>query len=146
MPGSASEMMEAHHPGDNKFEAAAATFHGQSEVASINTGHEIGLGSRDYSLIVVEPQPADRHKFPYDRRPSRQRFKDRFEKFQPFPYDRHDGKGFARNDEVDLERMKRHYDHTANGPLPKRRSPGRRPPGASARRRQLTARTGRNRQ
>ena len=118
MPGSASEMMEAHHPGDNKFEAAAATFHGQSEVASINTGHEIGLGSRDYSLIVVEPQPADRHKFPYDRRPSRQRFKDRFEKFQPFPYDRHDGKGFNRNDEVDLERMKRHYDHTANGHSP----------------------------
>ena len=69
MPGSASEMMEAHHPGDNKFEAAAATFHGQSEVASINTGHEIGLGSRDYTLIEVEPQHADVHKFPYDRRP-----------------------------------------------------------------------------
>ena len=55
------------------------------------------------------------HKFPYDRRPSRQRFKERFEKFQPFPYDRHDGKGFNRNDVVDFDRVKRHYDHATNG-------------------------------
>ena len=38
-----------------------------------------------------------------------------FDKFTPFPYDRHDGKGFARNDEVDLEAMKRHYEHSING-------------------------------
>ena len=114
-PGSAAELMEAHHPGDRKFEAAAATFHGQSEVASINTGHEIGLGSRDYSLVDVEPADGEKYRFPYDRRASRQRFADRFDKFMPFPYDRHDGKGFARNDEVDLEAMKRHYEHSTNG-------------------------------
>ena len=114
-PGSAAELMEAHHPGDRKFEAAAATFHGQSEVASINTGHEIGLGSRDYSLVDVEPADGAKYRFPYDRRSSRQRFADRFDKFTPFPYDRHDGKGFARNDEVDLEAMKRHYEHSTNG-------------------------------
>lgn len=114
-PGSAAELMEAHHPGDRKFEAAAATFHGQSEVASINTGHEIGLGSRDYSLVDVEPADGAKYRFPYDRRASRQRFADRFDKFTPFPYDRHDGKGFARNDEVDLEAMKRHYEHSTNG-------------------------------
>jgi hypothetical protein len=114
-PGSATEAMEAHHPGDRKFEAAAATFHGQSEVATINTGHEIGLGSRDYSLVDVEPADGAKYRFPYDRRASRQRFADRFDKFTPFPYDRHDGKGFARNDEVDLEAMKRHYEHSANG-------------------------------
>jgi uncharacterized Fe-S center protein len=114
-PGSATEAMEAHHPGDRKFEAAAATFHGQSEVASINTGHEIGLGSRDYSLVDVEPADGAKYRFPYDRRASRQRFADRFDRFTPFPYDRHDGKGFARNDEVDLEAMKRHYEHSANG-------------------------------
>jgi hypothetical protein len=114
-PGSAAEMMEAHHPGDRKFEAAAATFHGQSEVASINTGHENGLGSRDYELVTVSPAHPDKYKFPYDRRPSRQRFMKRFEKFQPFPYDRHDGHGFDRNAEVDLERMKRHYEHSTNG-------------------------------
>ncbi len=107
--------MEAHHPGDRKFEAAAATFHGQSEVASINTGHEIGLGSRDYSLVDVEPADGAKYRFPYDRRASRPRFEDRFDKFTPFPYDRHDGKGFARNDEVDLEAMKRHYEHSTNG-------------------------------
>ena len=117
MPGSAAELMEAHHPGDAKFEAAAATFHGQSEVASINTGHEIGLGSRDYDLVDVAPADGDKYKFPYDRRPSRQRFGARFEKFQPFPYDRHDGRGFARNEEVDLEAMKKHYPHFVNGEL-----------------------------
>ena len=115
IPGSAAEMMEAHRPGDAKFEAAAATFHGQSEVASINTGHTIGLGSREYDLIEVEPADPLRHRFPYDRRASRQRFKEKFEKFTPFPYDRHDGKGYAREDEVDLEAMKRHYDHSVNG-------------------------------
>ncbi len=113
--GSAAELMEAHHAGDRKFEAAAATFHGQSEVASINTGHEIGLGSRDYSLVDVAPADGAKYRFPYDRRASRQRFADRFDKFTPFPYDRHDGKGFARNDEVDLEAMKRHYEHSTNG-------------------------------
>ena len=115
VPGSAAEMMEAHHAGDRKFEAAAATFHSQSEVATINTGHANGLGSRDYDLVDVEPGDADRFKFPYDKRASRQRFKERFEKFMPFPYDRHDGKGFLREDEVDLEAIKRHYDHSANG-------------------------------
>ena len=117
MPGSAAELMEAHHPGDAKFEAAAATFHGQSEVASINTGHEIGLGSRDYDLVDVAPADGDKYKFPYDRRPSRQRFGARFEKFQPFPYDRHDGQGFARHEKVDLEAMKKHYPHFVNGEL-----------------------------
>ena len=113
--GSAAETMEAHHAGDRKFEAAAATFHGQSEVASINTGHENGLGSRDYTLVDVTPADGAKYRFPYDRRASRQRFGDRFDKFTPFPYDRHDGKGFARNDEVDLEAMKRHYEHSTNG-------------------------------
>ena len=115
MPGSAAELMEAHHPGDRKFEAAAATFHSQSEVASINTGHAIGLGSREYDLVDVEPQPEERHRFPYDRRASRPRFMENFERFQPFPYDRHDGKGFARNDEVDIEAIKHHYEDGTNG-------------------------------
>lgn len=114
-PGSKLDLMEANHAGDRKFEAASATFHGQSEVASINTGHENGLGSRDYELVDVEPAESGKYNFSYDRRPSRQRFMERFEKFQPFPYDRHDGKGFAREDEVDLEAMKRHYEDATNG-------------------------------
>ena len=115
MPGSAAELMEAHHPGDRKFEAAAATFHSQSEVTTINTGHEIGLGSRDYELIDVEPEPEADHRFPYDRRPSRQRYMANFERFQPFPYDRHDGRGFDRKDEVDIEKVKRHYEDEPHG-------------------------------
>jgi hypothetical protein len=115
IPGSAAEVMEAHRPGDAKFEAAAATFHGQSEVATINTGHANGLGSRDYDLIEVEPADPIKYRFPLDRRPSRQRFMEKFEKFTPFPYDRHGGKGYAREDEVDLEAMKRHYEHSVNG-------------------------------
>ena len=115
MPGSAAELMEAHHPGDRKFEAAAATFHSQSEVTTINTGHEIGLGSREYELIDVEPEPEADHRFPYDRRPSRQRYMANFERFQPFPYDRHDGRGFDRKDEVDIEKVKRHYEEETHG-------------------------------
>ena len=44
-----------------------------------------------------------------------ERFGERFERFQPFPYDRHDGRGFDRNDEVDLEAMKKHYEPSTNG-------------------------------
>lgn len=113
--GSAAEIMEVHHSGDRKFEGASATFHGQSEVASINTGHEIGLGSRDYELIDVKPGDPEKYKFPYDRRASRPRFQKRFEKFQPFPYERHGGQGFLREEEVDLEAMKRHYEDSVNG-------------------------------
>jgi len=115
VPGSAAELMEAGNPGDRKFEAAAATFHTQSEVTTINTGHEIGLGSRDYELVDVEPADGAKYRFPYDLRPSRQRFGERFKKFMPFPYDRHGGQGFLREDEVDLEAVKGHYEHSTNG-------------------------------
>ena len=33
-----------------------------------------------------------------------------FQKFQPFPYDRHDGKGFDRLDEIDLDKVRHHYE------------------------------------
>ena len=107
--GAAAHMMEAHHVGDRKFEAASATFHGQSEVSSINAGHENGLGNREYKLIECEPTPGA-GAFPYDTRPSRKRFADVFEKFQPFPYDKHDGKGYHRVDVVDLDKVKKHYE------------------------------------
>ena len=107
--GSAAHTMEAHHVGDRKFEAASATFHGQSEVSSINAGHENGLGNREYKLIECEPV-AGSGQFPYDTRPSRKRFADVFDKFQPFPYDKHDGKGYHRVDVVDLDKVKHHYE------------------------------------
>ena len=115
IPGSRSEMMEADKPGDRKFEAASGMMHGMSEVASINTGHEIGLGSRDYELVDVEPGDQEKFRFPYDERRSRSRFKDKFAKFMPFPFDLHDGQGYLREEEVDLEAMKRHHKHSTNG-------------------------------
>ena len=114
--GSKAELMEAHHAGDKKFEAAAATFHSQSEVTSINTGHEIGLGNRNYELIECEPRGPEDFRFSYDKRPSRQRYGERFEKFQPFPYDRHNGKGFDRLDVVDLDKVRHHYEDAPEGP------------------------------
>ena len=33
----------------------------------------------------------------------------------PFPYDRHDGRGFLREEEVDLEFIKQHYEGSTNG-------------------------------
>ena len=108
--GSKSELMEAHHVGDKKFEAAAATFHTQSEVTSINAGHEIGLGNRNYELIECAPGNPERFRFSYDKRPSRQRFAERFKKFQVFPHDKYDGKGYNRKDVVDLDKVRHHYE------------------------------------
>ena len=44
---------------------------------------------------------------------SRQRVGERCKKFQPFPYDKFDGKGFNRLDVVDLDKVKRHYEDAA---------------------------------
>jgi hypothetical protein len=105
-----------HHPGDHKFEDVSATIHGLSEEAQINTGALIGLGSRDYELIDVEPQRAIDHVFHFDKRPTRIRFGEKFKKFMPFPYDRYDGKGFDRAEEVDVEFVKRwHGNGHGNG-------------------------------
>jgi uncharacterized protein len=120
IPGSAAEEYDMHHPGDHKFEDVSATIHGLSEEAQINTGALIGLGSRDYELIDVEPQRAIDHIFHFDKRPTRIRFGEKFKKFMPFPYDRYDGKGFDRAEEVDAEFVKRwhgngHGDGHGNG-------------------------------
>ncbi|GIT58655.1 MAG: hypothetical protein Ct9H300mP19_06030 [Dehalococcoidia bacterium] len=42
------------------------------------------------------------------RKANRQRFARMFEKFQPFPFDRHDGHGFDRLPDVDIEAVKPH--------------------------------------
>jgi hypothetical protein len=115
IPGSMAEDMDAHHVGDAKFEGSAAMFHGQSEVATINTGHVIGLGNRNYELVDVKPGEPERFRFPPDSRPSRIRFQEKFAMIPPFPYERHDGRGFLREEEVDLEFIKKHYEGSTNG-------------------------------
>jgi hypothetical protein len=116
--------MGAHHPGDPKFEATAAILHGQSEVATINTGHANGIGSRNYEIITVKPESPERHRFSFDKRPTRQRFQKRFEMMPPFPHDRHEGRGYNRLESVDVEAMKRHYEPSVNGiPEPSEKAP-----------------------
>ena len=93
--------------------------HGLSEEAQINTGTLNGLGNRDYNLVEAEPQPASRHLFALDKRPSGVRFGAKFMKFSPFPYERYDGQGFLREQEVDTEFVKTwHGNGNGNGGVP----------------------------
>ena len=107
-PGSLSEEMGVEAPGERKFDLAGAAIEGLSEQTTINTGVVNGMGTRDYKLYVVEPAGRAKFSFSFDRRPSRQRFGRIFEKLQPFPFDRHEGRGFDRLPEVDIEAVKPH--------------------------------------
>ncbi|MCH8230689.1 MAG: DUF362 domain-containing protein [Chloroflexi bacterium] len=108
IPGSLSEEMGVEGAGERKFDLAGAAIEGLSEQTTINTGVVNGLGTRDYVLHEVEPVGGERFRFEYDRRPTRQRFARLFEKFQPFPFDRHDGRGYDRLPEVDIDALKPH--------------------------------------
>ncbi len=108
--GSTAEEMDVLDTGKRKFERCSTTMAGLSEEIQINTGEIIGLGTRQYELVpVAEKERAD-FAFPPDSRPSRVRFGDLYAKLQPFPYDRYDGKGFLREEEVDLERVNTYYN------------------------------------
>ena len=115
IPGSLTEEMGVDAPGDRKFDLAGAAIEGLSEQTTINTGVVNGLGSRDYELIDVPPVGAEHFRFPPDPRPSRQRFRKMFEKFQPFPVERHNGHGFDRLTGVDLDAVKAHDGPTVSG-------------------------------
>jgi uncharacterized Fe-S center protein len=115
MPGSIADDFDLLDPGQKKFETVSATIHGLSEETQINTGTLNGLGSRDYVLIESEPQPMSRHVFPLDQRPTGQRFREKFLKFTPFPYERYDGQGFNREQEVDTEFVKVWHGDGSNG-------------------------------
>jgi hypothetical protein len=56
-----------------------------------------------------------RHVFPLDNRPTGQRFHDKFLKFTPFPYERYDGQGFLREQEIDTEYVKVWHGNGGNG-------------------------------
>ena len=108
--GSIAEEMEVLDSGKRKFEMSSPLLSGLSEETQLNTGEIIGLGSRQYELVEVpEKQMAD-FVFPPDPRRSGIRLGDKFAKIPPFPYDRHGGKGFLREEEVDLERVNTYYN------------------------------------
>ncbi len=91
--------------GARKFEACSSRAPGISEEIQLATGEINGLGSRQYTLVEVpEGRPGD-FAFGPDMRPVGLRFREKFAKIPPFPFDRHDGKGYLRKDEVDLERV-----------------------------------------
>jgi len=91
--------------GERKFEACSSRAPGVSEEIQLVTGEIIGLGSRQYDLVEVAQGNPEDFAFSPDSRPVGLRFRDKFAKFSPFPYDRYDGKGFLREDEVDLDRI-----------------------------------------
>jgi len=91
--------------GERKFEACSSRAPGVSEEIQLVTGEIIGLGSRQYDLVEVAQGNPEDFAFSPDSRPVGLRFRDKFAKFSPFPYDRYDGKGFLREDEVDLDRV-----------------------------------------
>lgn len=91
--------------GTRKFEACSSRAPGISEEIQLATGEINGLGTRHYELVeVAEGKPED-FAFGPDPRPVGVRFRGKFAKIPPFPADRHDGRGFLRKDEVDLDRV-----------------------------------------
>jgi hypothetical protein len=101
--GSAAEDFDVTEPGMRKFEACSVLLSGMCEEMQINTGVINGLGSSEYSLVDVPEKEMSDFAFPPDSRQVGVRYRKAFEKIPPFPYDRHDGHGFARKEQVDLE-------------------------------------------
>lgn len=108
--GSAAQEMEVLASGSRKFEFCAPLLAGLSEEAQLNTGEVNGLGMRAYDLVQVPEKQQMDFVFPPDPRPIGIRMREKFAKIPPFPYDRHDGKGFMREEEVDLDRVNTYYD------------------------------------
>ncbi|MFC1984603.1 DUF362 domain-containing protein [Chloroflexota bacterium] len=106
--GSTAEEMDVLDSGKRKFETCSSLLAGLSEEAQLNTGEIIGLGTRQYELVAVAEKKMEDFAFPPDPRPVGIRLRHLFAKFQPFPYDRYDGKGFLREEEVDLKRVDTH--------------------------------------
>ncbi len=108
--GSTAEEMEVLDAGKRKFETCSPLLAGQSEEVQLNTGEIIGLGTRQYELVQVAEKKMEDFVFSPDPRPVGIRLRHLFAKLQPFPYDRYEGKGFLREEEVDLERVNTYYD------------------------------------
>lgn len=104
IPGSAAEDLGVMDAGMRKMEVVAGIWQQVSEELQINTGVLNGLGRREYQLIEVEPG-SDRANFSFS--PDQRQVGVRYARLQrsgltTFPYDRFDGHGFDRRDEIDL--------------------------------------------
>jgi len=114
MPGSLAEEMGIDAPGERKFDLGGGAIEGLSEQTTINTAVVNGLGSRDHELVHAQPLGRERFLFPPDPRPTKIRFEKMFEKFQPFPFDKHNGRGYNRLEKVDIEAVKGHDGPTVD--------------------------------
>ena len=108
MTDSLAEDREVTASGERKFEACSALMSGLTEEMQLNVGEINGLGSRKYELVDVAQRQAEDFAFPPDPRPVGVRFRKLFKKIPPFPSERHGGKGFAREDKVDLGAINRY--------------------------------------
>jgi uncharacterized protein len=112
IPGSSADEMDALDSGINKFEICAPLLAGLREDIQVNTGEINGLGIRDYEMIAVKDQPAAKFNFPPDPRPIGVRMREKSAKRPIFPKERHGGKGYLREAEVDLEHVNAYHDKT----------------------------------
>ncbi|KPJ68390.1 MAG: hypothetical protein AMJ43_00475 [Coxiella sp. DG_40] len=110
VPGSMAEDMDVLESGKRKFETCSPLLAGLSEETQLNTGEIIGLGTRQYELVPVAEKKMEDFAFSPDPRPVGVRLSQVFAKLQPFPYDWYEGKGFLREEEVDLEHVNTYYD------------------------------------
>jgi hypothetical protein len=63
-----------------------------------------------YKLIPVAEKNLIDIAFPPDPRPAGVRFQRLYSKLHPYPYERYEGKGFKREEEVDLDRVNAYQD------------------------------------
>ncbi len=91
--------------GAHKFETCSSRVPGISEEIQLTTGELIGLGTRQYELVEVPEGKPEDFAFTPDSRLVGVRFRGKFAKIPPFPRDRHEGRGFLRKEEVDLQRV-----------------------------------------
>jgi hypothetical protein len=103
--GSKAGEKQVQDPGKRKFEMCAPTVPGLCEEIQLVTGEIIGLGSRQYELVGVAEGKPEQFAFASDPRPLGLRFKDKFAKMPIIPLERYEGRGFLREEEVDLNRV-----------------------------------------
>ena len=103
--GSRAEEMGVLDSGTRKFEKCSTFTAGPIEETQLNTGVLNGLGSMEYELIDVPPKEMSEIAFAPDPRPAGIRLREMFSKHPPYPHERHEGHGFAREAKVDLERV-----------------------------------------
>jgi uncharacterized Fe-S center protein len=106
VPGSAAEDYEAIAAGTHKFTTASAHgAEGMSEEIQILTGAINGLGSLEYQMVTVGPvEDQALWQFP-DHRSLRAKFGPLYARDSPFPRERHGGRAYLREEEVDLDRV-----------------------------------------